>query len=79
MNRSIGSRFALSGVPLIILLSIFSMSLMSDNASSASSSCDITPSSDWPDGIKPGDFFEIETLDGGEAVSYTHLTLPTKA
>lgn len=67
MNRSIGSRFALPGVPLIILLSIFSMSLMSDNASSASSSCDITPSSDWPDGIKPGDFFEIETLDGGEA------------
>ncbi|MBD60614.1 MAG: hypothetical protein CMB03_01940 [Euryarchaeota archaeon] len=67
MGEGLVGRFAHSGASLILLFSIFSMAMMSITASSASSSCDVPPSSDWPSEMVPGDFFDIETLDGGSA------------
>ncbi len=58
------SDFKVAGVPLILITAVFAGALLSVPATSAASSCDVPPSSDWSQGV-PGDYIEISAVGGG--------------
>ncbi len=57
--------FRVAGVPLILITVMIAGALSSVPTTSATSSCDVPPSSDWSQDV-PGDYIEVSTVgDGG--------------
>ena len=55
-----------SGATIVLVIVIISASLVSMPATSASSSCDVSASSDWGSDFSPEDYMEVSRVNEGD-------------
>tara|TARA_B100000959_G_scaffold286304_1_gene364379 strand:+ start:47264 stop:48184 length:921 start_codon:yes stop_codon:yes gene_type:complete len=70
VNWGYGKGFISSGKMALLMVSALSVAFSATPVSSATSTCDVPPSSDWSNDSHPGDFLSIDSV-GGNGVPYS--------